>query len=99
MSWYEKLQERWGVKSVWDVIIILVVFACTGFSIVYIKHLFGISTETALGWRILFYAFVLFLYQFVLLFYGFIFGKFKFFLAFEKKMFKRIASIFVKKKS
>jgi p-aminobenzoyl-glutamate transporter AbgT len=98
MNWVDKLKQRWGVNSAWDVIVILIVFACTGFTIVYIKRLFGIDYETPLTSRVLFYVFVLLIYQVVLLVYGFLFGKFKFFYNFEKRMFKRIASLFVKKK-
>jgi hypothetical protein len=99
MTWIDKLKKRWGVRSVWDVMVILVVFACTGFSIVYIKHLFGINAETQMGLRIAFYLFVLFLYQIILLIYGALFGKFRFFWEFEKRMFKRIFDFIVRKKS
>ena len=33
-KWIEKLQARWNVKNAWQVILILVVFACTGFTLV-----------------------------------------------------------------
>jgi hypothetical protein len=97
MSWVTKLKNRWGVKTVWDVVIILVVFACTGFTIVFIKRVVGIDSDSPMGWRIGFYIGVLLIYQVVLLFYGFLFGKFQFFYNFEKRMLKRIASWFVKK--
>jgi hypothetical protein len=34
----EKLKQRWNVRNGWDVLIILVVFACTGFSVFYVKR-------------------------------------------------------------
>lgn len=86
------------MESAWDVFIILLVFSCTGFSIIFIKRLFGIDFETPIATRILFYVFVLFIYQFILLLFGFLFGKFKFFYDFEMRMLKRIKSLFVKKK-
>lgn len=86
------------MQSAWDVFIILLVFSCTGFSIIFIKRLFGIDFETPIATRIFFYVFVLFIYQFILLLFGFLFGKFKFFYDFEMRMLKRIKSLFVKKK-
>lgn len=94
----EKLKQRWQVNSAWQVLIILVVFACTGYSIIGIKHLIGITSETDLVYRISFYILVLPIYNLLLLMYGFVFGQFKFFLAFEKRFFKRIIDLFVKKK-
>ena len=91
----EKLKQRWNVKNGWDVLIILLVFACTGFSILYIKK--GLFTvigldETAASWlrwtvNILI---ILPLYQVVLLAWGWIWGKFSFFWEFEKRMFRRM---------
>lgn len=95
-SFVEKLKKRWGVNSAWDVFIILLVFACTGFTIVYIKRLFGINIETPFLHRIAFYVFVLLIYQIILLVYGFLFGKYLFFLNFEKRMFQRIINFFKK---
>jgi len=68
----EKLKQRWNVKNGWDVVIILVVFACTGFSILYIKRglftLAGLTddTPTWLRWTINI-VIILPLYQVVLL--------------------------------
>jgi len=95
----EKLKQRWNVKNGWDVLIILLVFACTGFSILYIKKaLFNVIglDETAPSWlrwtvNILI---ILPLYQAVLLVWGWIWGKFSFFWEFEKRMFSRIGGMF-----
>jgi hypothetical protein len=98
----ERLKERWKVKSGLDVVIILLVFACTGFSILYVKRalfsLVGINAETAawIRWSVNI-VIILPLYQAVLLAWGWIFGKFSFFWAFEKRMFARIAAAFRKK--
>lgn len=93
----EKLKQRWQVKSGFQVLVILIVFACTGYSIIFIKHLLGISQNTELSTRILFYVGVLPIYNLLLLMYGFIFGQFQFFLNFEKRFFGRILNLFKKK--
>ena len=90
-----KLKRRWGITSTIQVIVILIVFACTGFSVLYaeelIFRLFGIPEDQGWGVRILLFIFItLPLYNLLLLIYGFIFGQFKFFWNFEKKMFGRI---------
>lgn len=100
----EKLKQRWNVKNGWDVLIILVVFACTGFSILYIKralfNLVGLSKETSPSWILwtVNILIILPLYQVVLLAWGWIFGRFTFFWAFEKRMVQRIGSWFTRKK-
>lgn len=98
----EKLKKRWNVKNGWDVLIILIVFACTGFSILYIKRAFfeliGL-TETSPAWLrwTVNIIIILPLYQVVLLIWGWIFGKFSFFLEFEKRMLSRIGGLFGRK--
>lgn len=96
---WDKLKKRWNVKSGWDVAIILVVFACTGFSILYVKRglfeLAGIATDTPawIRWAANLLI-ILPLYQVVLLFWGWVFGKFTFFWEFEKKMVSRLQQLF-----
>ncbi|CAN5447155.1 hypothetical protein BH23BAC1_BH23BAC1_06610 [soil metagenome] len=100
-GYIEKLKLRWGVKNAFQVLIILIVFAATGFSVLYLKqpiyNLAGISEQTP-GWiKFVFYTItILPVYQLVLLFYGFIFGQFTFFWNFEKRMFSRMRKIFIK---
>ena len=101
-SWLEKLKARWQIESTWQILVILLVFACTGFSILFLKKpllrwLSGTDEESTLG-TILYYIFILPLYNVVLLAYGFIFGQFNFFWQFEKRFFTRIVSIFKKHK-
>jgi len=98
LSFIENLKTRWQVKSGLQVLLILIVFACTGSSVVVIKHLIGISNSSPSSDRILFYLAVLPIYNIMLLGYGFLFGQFKFFLNFEKKFFKRIIGLFKKTK-
>jgi len=92
---WKKLKERWKVDNAADVVIILVVFTCTGFSVLYIKRLFfewaniGDHTPWWIGLSITLFI-ILPLYQAILLGWGWIFGKFNFFWEFEKKTFSRI---------
>lgn len=98
MTWLTRLSKRWGV-NVTQAVLILIVFACTGFTIMFLKkpilHLF---TEDSNIWiSIAYYVLILPIYNIVLLFYGFLFGQFKFFLAFEKRFLKRILNLFKSK--
>jgi len=92
--WIEKLRLRWKVNTLWQVLIILIVFACTGFTIYFIKrpllHFIAGENERTLLASILYYVLILPLYNVLLLAYGFILGQFKFFWAFEKRLFSRI---------
>jgi len=102
-NWTEKLRNRWQLKNGWQVIIILLVFACTGFTVLFIKRplLYFFAGEAANNTQasVLYYLLILPLYNVLLLFYGFIFGQLTFFWAFEKRFFRRILSIFNKHKS
>lgn len=92
-AWIEKLKLRWNVNSVWQVVIILVVFACTGFTVLFLKRpilaALGQGNDKTLI-TVLYYIFILPIYNILLLGYGFIFGQFKFFWEFEKRMFGRL---------
>ena len=93
MNWFEKLKEKWGLTSMYQVIMVLIVFACTGFTVLYLKKplvaFFSTDGETSGWFTFLYYLFILPIYNIILLFYGFIFGQFDFFLAYEKKMLSR----------
>jgi len=94
-SFLIRLKERWGLKSLWQVIVILIVFSCTGFSILFVEkwilELIGVPKDLSIWLRILFFVIItLPVYQVLLLFYGFIFGQFKFFWEFEKRFFRRL---------
>ena len=91
--WIEKLKNRWHVKSGFQVIIILIVFACTGFTVMFIKPPITrlLFHEGHPVWfSILYWILILPIYNLFLLFYGFVFGQFKFFWEFEKRFFGRI---------
>jgi len=93
-SWIQRLQDRWGLKSVLQTVIVLIVFACTGFTVLFIKKpifdFLGISGQTGWVYTVLYLLAILPMYQLLLLFYGFIFGQFKFFWEYEKRFFRRV---------
>ena len=97
MRWMNNLQSRWKVGSAVQVILILMVFTCTGFTVVYLmkpvlNSFFGINIP--LWAKAVYYLFILPVYNIFLLLYGFVFGQFYFFWNFEKRMIQRIFSIF-----
>ena len=99
MGWLQKLQQRWKAGSLWQVVIILLVFTCTGLTVVWlarpILHFF--FGHPIPGWaKVIYYIVILPVYNLVLLFYGFVFGQFRFFWEFEKRFFRRIGSMFGK---
>ena len=101
MSWISKLQLRWKVESAVQVILILVVFTCTGLTVVYLmkpvlKSFFG--TNVPLWAKGVYYVLILPVYNIFLLLYGFVFGQFHFFWNFEKRLIRRIFHIFRKNK-
>lgn len=93
MNFLLRLQEHWKLSGITQVILVLIVFACTGFSVLWIKKpLFAFLGIQTSGWWgfILYLIFILPLYQILLLAYGFIFGQFNFFWEFEKKTWRRM---------
>ncbi len=103
-KFYDRLRNRWGVQTFWQFLLIMLVFALTGFSILYVKDLvfklLGITKEIPIYWRILIsIALIMPIYQVLLLAWGFLFGQFRFFWEFEKRSLKRISGLFSKKRS
>lgn len=98
MNWIEKLKHRWNFSSAWQVLVVLIVFACTGFTVLFIKPyvlaFFGGAHEKTTQVTILYYLFIFPIYNILLLGYGFVFGQFRFFWNFEKRMFRKIFSLF-----
>ncbi len=96
----QRLQTKWKLESLFQVIMVLVVFACTGFTILFIKNpildFFGVEKGGFVN-TVLYLLLVLPLYQIFLLIYGFIFGQFDFFWEKEKQIFRRIGGLFKKK--
>ena len=103
-GYLKRLQTKWKLESLFQVVMVLVVFACTGFTILFIKNpildFFGIERGGGQGFlnTVLYLLLVLPLYQIILLIYGAIFGQFSFFWEKEKQIFRRIGSLFTRKK-
>lgn len=90
---FEKLKNRWNLKSGWQVFLVLLVFACTGFTVMFLKEpiLSLIAAKEERNWvfTTIYYILILPVYFIILLFYGYIFGQSKFFLGFVKKTLSR----------
>ncbi|HYF67443.1 MAG TPA: DUF6787 family protein [Ohtaekwangia sp.] len=100
-KWIVRLKDKWNLKNTTQVIIVLIVFACTGFTVLFIKKpllswLAGEQGTSTLA-SILYYVFILPVYNIILLCYGFLFGQFNFFWEFEKRFFNRMVSVFKRK--
>ncbi|MBN2731334.1 MAG: prolipoprotein diacylglyceryl transferase [Balneolaceae bacterium] len=95
----EKLKARWGVESPWQVLLILFIFAITGFSALYVRKFFftffGIDAQTPMWSKILLWVLtVVPSYQVLFLTYGFLLGQFEFVWEFEKNSARRIKRLF-----
>ncbi|MCF4101735.1 diacylglyceryl transferase [Gillisia sp. M10.2A] len=91
-----KLKQRWGIDSNFQLFIILVVFALTGSSSAKLAapvcDFLGIG-DTNTAWYIYWPLRIILIfpiYQILLVLFGWIFGQFKFFWDFEKKMLSRL---------
>ena len=102
----QKLKIRWGIRSNFQLVVILVVFAITGSSSVFIAKPFlsYLGMEAASfpdnWWGNLIYwtlrILVIFpIYQILLIAFGWLFGQFVFFWNFEKKMLQRMGLGFI----
>jgi len=94
MGWINKLKQRWDLNTTWQVLVVLFIFACTGFTVMFLKNpllgLIDASYKESTTFTVLYYILILPVYNLILLFYGLIFGKFKFFWEFEKRFVKRM---------
>lgn len=97
----KKLKERWNVKSNFQLVVIFIVFAITGYSSLLLAKPFltfiGIPETFQPHWlyRVLRIVLIFPIYQVLLVSIGFLFGQFNFFWAFEKKMLYRIKLGFI----
>ncbi len=87
---FEKLKQRWGINSNFQIIIIFIVFSVTGSAAVWVKKIvfqwIGIDSDTSLWFKIPMYVLtILPSYQILLLVIGTLFGQFQFFYNFQKK--------------
>ena len=92
-GWRERLARRWGVTPQ-RVLVILLVFALTGFPVLFLKRPLTAwvagGGEKPLWFSVLYYVLILPVYNLLLLAYGALFGQFSFFWAFEKRFFDRL---------
>ena len=97
----QRLQTKWKLESLFQVVMVLIVFACTGFTILFIKNpildFFGVEKGGFVN-TVVYLLLVLPLYQIILLIYGFLFGQFNFFWEKEKQIFRRIGGMFSSRK-
>lgn len=92
----EKLKQRWGLTSNFQVLLIIIVFSVNGSFAAWVAkpltELIGLSSETTNPW--LFWpvriVLIFLIYQFTLPLVGFCFGQFKFFSNFSKKTLSRM---------
>lgn len=92
----EKLKQRWGIKSNFDIILIFIAFSVNGSFATFIAkpltNFIGLDAETTnpfLFWPVRIIL-VFAVYQTTLPLVGFVFGQFQFFWNMEKKMLKRM---------
>jgi hypothetical protein len=92
-GWINRLGRRWGVSPS-RVLVILLVFACTGFTVMFLKRpvvaFFVGEGDQPLLFSVLYYLLILPVYNLILLVYGALFGQFRFFWEFEKRFFRRL---------
>lgn len=94
-------KKRWEITSNYQVIVIIIVFAITGSSSVFVgNYILNILAITKDNYLIIWYyllkiILVFIIYQILLLFFGTLFGQLKFFCKFEKKMLKQIGLGFI----
>ncbi len=92
MSWLDRLKEKWGLESMLQVMMVLIVFACTGFTVLLIKKPivnFITGGEPSTTFTVFYWLMIFPIYNVILLFYGSVFGQFQFFWAYEKRMINR----------
>lgn len=98
-----KLKQRWGIETNFQLTLIFIVFAITGSASAWSSEPFciwlGITSEELGHWFTPVRLILIFpIYQVLLVLIGFLFGQFKFFWTFEKKMLKHMGLEFIFKK-
>ena len=92
----EKLKQKWGIESNFQLLLIFVVFSINGSFATWVAKpvtgFFGLSSETTEPYILYLFLRILLIfpiYQITLPIVGWFFGQFKFFWAMEKKMLRR----------
>lgn len=99
LKYFKRLKVKWEIKSNIDLVLILVVFALAGSSVLkiadFISDLIGVTSDSNMALWLSIRIFLIFpIYQALLLIFAFILGQFNFFWSKEKKLFKWIMRIF-----
>lgn len=94
----QRLKSKWKVESIWQVLLILLTFALTGSTVLYLKKWLFLLLEfdDTTSWitkTVVYLLFVFPAYQFLILVFGTLLGQGSFFWEKEKKLFR-----FVKEK-
>ena len=96
-----RLQQKWGVNSVMQIVLIFAVFSLAGSTAVMLRksffHLIGFDAHTAFWLKTIVYILFLFpTYQVLLLVYGTLLGQFQFFWNKERKMLLAVKKLVVR---
>ncbi|MDQ3393463.1 MAG: hypothetical protein M3512_05045 [Bacteroidota bacterium] len=102
-SFLYKLKAKWGLENFFQVVMVILVFAITGTTVVFLRkslfEIIGFNEATSVWLKSFVYILFVFpAYQGLLLFYGSLFGQFHFFWNKEKKLFFLIKNSFKSKK-
>ncbi|MBK6564785.1 MAG: hypothetical protein IPL63_16295 [Saprospiraceae bacterium] len=94
MDMLERLKNRWKLKNMTQVFMVLLVFALTGTTVLMIKKPIldwvAPDGQRPLWFSITYFVLILPVYNLLLLMYGFLLGQFTFFWDFEKRFIKRM---------
>lgn len=100
----KKLKERWGITSIYQLLLIIVVFAINGSLSArisnYLMNAIGLN-DVNTHWLLYYLIFILLIlpiYPFLLMGFGYLFGQSKFFFPFGKRMLSKIGLGFIFKK-
>ena len=99
VNYWKGFKRRWQIDNDWQVAIILVVFALTGTTTMYVNRWFnewvGFDEHTSFWVKlVMFLILVLPVYNILLLIYGTLLGQYKFFSHFIVKFFSNIFKAF-----
>jgi hypothetical protein len=94
-NFLQKLMQKWQLKSIFQLIMVLLVFTATGSTVVLLRktlfEILGFTDETSFWLKSLVYIIFVFpAYQVLILVYGFLLGQFDFFWQKEKKLLQRM---------
>lgn len=91
----QKLMQKWQLKNMFQVIMVLLVFSLTGSTVVLLRQVLfdflGFTQQTPFWLKTIAYLIFIFpAYQLLILIYGFMLGQFSFFWKKERKLLQRM---------